>query len=118
MFWVSILGGHRTPSGPWRPDRTNVAVSAVAGQRLDFTQARLDEGETRVYVVVLMGATQVIVPRTGHCASTTLAAPLGSPASLCPSPAATRAYGSPRSRSRRSSCPGRAGGRSASLSAS
>jgi predicted membrane protein len=63
MFWVSIMGGHRTPSGPWRPDRNNVAVSIMGGQQLDFTQAVLDEGETRLYVVVLLGGARITVPR-------------------------------------------------------
>jgi predicted membrane protein len=63
MFWVSILGGHRTPSGPWRPDRTNVAAAVMGGQRIDFTQALLEEGETRLYVFTLLGGTQITVPR-------------------------------------------------------
>jgi len=50
MFWVSIMGGHRTPGGPWRPDRNNVAVSIMGSQQLDFTQAVLDEGETHLYL--------------------------------------------------------------------
>jgi predicted membrane protein len=64
MFWVSILGGHRTADGPWRPDHTNVAVAIMGGQRLDFTQAVLEQGETRLYVFTLFGGTQIIVPRT------------------------------------------------------
>ena len=63
MFYVSIMGGGSTPRGRWRADHNIVAVSLLGGQRLDFTQAILDEGETRVTVIAVMGGTTITVPR-------------------------------------------------------
>ena len=63
MFFVSILGGSSTPRGRWRADHRIYSVSVLGGQRLDFTDAILDEGETHVTVVAIVGGANITVPR-------------------------------------------------------
>ena len=62
MFYISILGASSTPHGRWRADHDILAVSLLGSQRLDFTQAILDEGETRLTVIHFVGGTRIRVP--------------------------------------------------------
>lgn len=61
-FAVAVMGGTQR-TGTWDPPETLYAVGFMGGVRLDFRQADLLEGVTRVHVLAFMGGVTIIVPR-------------------------------------------------------
>lgn len=60
--WALALLGGASRKGEWSPPRRLNAVAVMGGIVLDFRDAQLAPGETRVTVVALMGGVEVIVP--------------------------------------------------------
>ncbi len=58
---VAVWSG-RVRKGPWRPARSIRAVACMGGVELDFREALLPPGETRVYAVAVMGGIEILVP--------------------------------------------------------
>ena len=62
MLNLSILGGSGLGKRPWKPGKKLWAISLLGGTNIDFQQAKLEEGETKVVCVSLLGGTDIIVP--------------------------------------------------------
>ena len=60
--WALALMGGSSRKGVWAPPRQLNAVAVMGGVELDFRDARLGPGETRVNAVALMGGIEIIVP--------------------------------------------------------
>lgn len=60
-FLAAVFGGVER-AGRWIPPRHLVVVASMGGAELDFREARLPPGETRITVVCLMGGVEIIVP--------------------------------------------------------
>ncbi|UCF18923.1 MAG: DUF1707 and DUF2154 domain-containing protein [Gemmatimonadota bacterium] len=58
---LAVLGG-RSRKGEWRPPRQLNAVAVMGGVELDFRDALLAEGATRVTAVAVMGGIKILVP--------------------------------------------------------
>lgn len=58
---LALLGGHGR-KGRWVPPRSLRAVAVMGGVDLDFRDARLGPGVTRVTAVALMGGIDIVVP--------------------------------------------------------
>lgn len=62
MFNVSILGGSKLGTRPWKPGKKLWAVALLGGTLIDFRQAQLDENETEVVCISFLGGMGMIVP--------------------------------------------------------
>jgi hypothetical protein len=62
MLNISILGGSDLGKRPWKPGKKLWAISLLGGTDIDFQQAKLEEGETRVVCISFLGGTDIIVP--------------------------------------------------------
>jgi hypothetical protein len=58
---IAIWSG-RSRKGPWTPARQIRALAFMGGIELDFREALLPPGETRVFVGALMGGAEILVP--------------------------------------------------------
>ncbi|CAN5632540.1 hypothetical protein BH23GEM11_BH23GEM11_10460 [soil metagenome] len=58
---IAIWSG-RSTKGPWHPARTVRALAFMGGIELDFREALLPPGETRIFVGALMGGAEILVP--------------------------------------------------------
>lgn len=58
---LAVMGGVER-RGQWKPARKNVVIALMGGADLDFREVELPPGETEVFVVCLMGGTDIIVP--------------------------------------------------------
>jgi hypothetical protein len=63
MFNISILGGSDLGRRPWKPGKKLWTISLLGGTKIDFQQAQLEEGETKVVCISFLGGIHVIVPR-------------------------------------------------------
>jgi hypothetical protein len=60
-FQVAVFGGSER-KGEWTPPRHLYTVAVMGGASLDFREARMPPGVTEVFIVAVMGGTEVIVP--------------------------------------------------------
>ncbi|TVP43749.1 MAG: DUF1707 and DUF2154 domain-containing protein [Gemmatimonadales bacterium] len=58
---VAIWSG-RSRKGPWMPARTVRGLAFMGGIELDFREALLPPGETRVFIAAVMGGAEILVP--------------------------------------------------------
>jgi len=58
---IAIWSG-RSRKGPWTPARTIRGLAFMGGIELDFREALLPPGETRVFIGALMGGAEILVP--------------------------------------------------------
>ncbi|MFP3975317.1 MAG: hypothetical protein ACLFVK_03735 [Dehalococcoidia bacterium] len=61
MFNISILGGSDLGKRPWNPGKKLWAISVLGEAKIDFQQARLEEGETKVTCISFLGSADIIV---------------------------------------------------------
>jgi len=59
---VAIFGGSNLGQGPWRPGKKFWSIAIFGGAAIDFHQAQLDEGGTKVVVFSLFGGHKLSVP--------------------------------------------------------
>lgn len=60
-FLLAFMGGVER-AGPWRPGDHLVVVALMGGAELDFREAKLPPGTTRLTIGCVMGAVDIIVP--------------------------------------------------------
>ena len=60
--WALALLGGSSRKGVWAPPQHLNAIAVMGGVELDFRDARLGPGETRVNAVAVMGGIEIIVP--------------------------------------------------------
>jgi hypothetical protein len=60
--WALALLGGSSRKGVWAPPRNFNAIAVMGGVELDFRDARLGPGETRINAVAVMGGIEIIVP--------------------------------------------------------
>jgi hypothetical protein len=60
--WALAVMGGSSRKGVWAAPRQLNAVAIMGGVELDFRDARLGPGETRVNAVAVMGGIEIIVP--------------------------------------------------------
>jgi predicted membrane protein len=59
---VSIFGGSKIGQRPWRPGKKVCSFALFGGCDMDFRQAELEEGITKVTAISIFGGHKVIVP--------------------------------------------------------
>ena len=57
-FFISNIGRR-----PWKPGRNSWSVAVLGISNMDFTQAQLEEGVTKISCVNLFGITRIRVPK-------------------------------------------------------
>ena len=62
MLNLSIFGGSDLGKRPWKPGKKLWSISLLGGTNIDFQQAKLEEGETKVVCISFLGGTDIIVP--------------------------------------------------------
>lgn len=62
MINVAIFGGSKLGQGPWRPGRKIWSIAIFGGSDIDFRQADLEEGVTKLVAFSLFGGHKVFVP--------------------------------------------------------
>lgn len=60
---VSIFGGSKIGQRPWRPGKNVWSLAFFGGCDMDFRQAELDEGITKITVISILGGHKIIVPQ-------------------------------------------------------
>ena len=60
---VSIFGGSKIGQRPWRPGKNVWSLAFFGGCDMDFRQAELDEGITKITAISLLGGHKIIVPQ-------------------------------------------------------
>jgi len=60
---IAILGATKLGNRPWRPGKKVCSFAFLGATELDFRQAELEEGVTRVTAIALLGANSIIVPK-------------------------------------------------------
>jgi len=60
-FQIAVMGGYEK-KGEWTPPRKLYSFAMMGGAGLDFREARMPPGETKVLVVALMGGVEILVP--------------------------------------------------------
>ena len=63
MKSIAIFGGTKVGQAPWRPGKKMWSIAIFGGSELDFRQAELEEGVTRLTAFSLFGGSKVIVPQ-------------------------------------------------------
>jgi len=59
---VGIFGASSFGQGPWRPGNKVWAIALVGASEIDFRQAQLDEGVTKVTSIVIIGRSKIVAP--------------------------------------------------------
>ena len=60
---VSIFGGSKIGQRPWRPGKNVWSLAFFGGCDMDFRQAELDEGITKITAISILGGHKIIVPQ-------------------------------------------------------
>ena len=63
MKSIAIFGSSELGKRPWRPGKKMWSIAIFGGSELDFRQAELEEGITRLTAFSLFGGSKVIVPQ-------------------------------------------------------
>ncbi|MBI3952972.1 MAG: DUF1707 and DUF2154 domain-containing protein, partial [Chloroflexi bacterium] len=63
MFIIAVFGGQKTGKGPWRPESKVRTLALFGGIDMDFREAQLPEGGTRITSWTLFGGTRVVAPK-------------------------------------------------------
>jgi hypothetical protein len=63
MKTISIFGGSKIGQRPWRPGRKVWSLVIFGGCDMDFRQAELEEGVTKMVAISILGGNKVIVPQ-------------------------------------------------------
>lgn len=63
MKSIGVFGGSKLGQGPWRPGRKSWSIAIFGGSEIDFRQAELEEGVTKVVAFSLFGGNKVLVPQ-------------------------------------------------------
>ena len=59
---IFSMWGNAVRTGAWRPARATTALVFQAGAELDFREALLPPGETRLTLVAIMGGIDILIP--------------------------------------------------------
>lgn len=62
MRVISIFGGSKTGQGPWRPGKSICSFALFGVCEIDFRQAEVAEGGTKLTAMAILGAHKIIVP--------------------------------------------------------
>jgi predicted membrane protein len=60
---VSIFGASKMGQRPWRPGKKVWSLAIFGGCDMDFRQAELEEGITKITAISIFGGHKVIVPQ-------------------------------------------------------
>jgi hypothetical protein len=60
---IAILGATKLANTSWRPGKKVCSFAFLGATELDFRQAELEEGVTKVKAIALLGANSIIVPK-------------------------------------------------------
>ena len=63
MHSVAIFSGSKLGRSPWRPGKKVRSIAIFGGSEIDFRQAELEEGVTKVIAFSLFGGNKIIVPK-------------------------------------------------------
>jgi len=63
MKTISIFGGSKIGQRHWRPGRKVWSIAIFGGCDMDFRQAELEEGVTKVVAISILGGHKVVVPQ-------------------------------------------------------
>jgi hypothetical protein len=61
MTDLALVGSSKSGRGPWRPPKKVRSVAILGSTEVDFRQAQLPEGVTKVVLFSLFGANNLIV---------------------------------------------------------
>jgi len=59
---IRVFGVSALRQGPWRPGKKVWAIAIAGASEIDFSQAQLDEGVTRVTQIVILGTSKIVTP--------------------------------------------------------
>jgi len=60
---IAIFGSTKTAKTSWRPGKKVCSFALFGATELDFRQALLEEGVTKVKAIALLGSNSIIVPK-------------------------------------------------------
>jgi predicted membrane protein len=63
MKTISIFGGSKIGQRHWRPGKKVWSIAIFGGCDMDFRQAELEEGVTKIVAISILGGHKVIVPQ-------------------------------------------------------
>ena len=63
MKSISVFGGSKIGQRSWRPGKKVWSLAIFGGCDMDFRQAELEEGTTKIVAISILGGNKVIVPQ-------------------------------------------------------
>jgi predicted membrane protein len=63
MKTISIFGGSKIGQRPWHPGKKVWSLAIFGGCDMDFRQAELEEGVTKIVAISIFGGHKVVVPQ-------------------------------------------------------